>query len=269
MVTKIIIKDNTKSPINYLGDLPVFKNGKEFIFKEGVNIIVGENGSGKSTLLKLIKKYLLVDFTECNKGECNNNINALFHYYKKDISDNPSELKKILLDGVEVFADYKKNTFNLYHFEEKIGNSFTLKTFNSFGTYHHQLHSSAGEKTLIAINSLFEHLFNKKEKLFYDYSQFKNSNYDEYADYVEQHKIENSNEWTIIMDEPDRNLSLNNIYQIKSILSFHKPDTQLIVVIHNPLLIYTLSNNKDINFIEMSDNYINSVKKEIENLIKK
>jgi predicted ATPase len=267
MVEKVIIKDNMKSPIYYLGDLPAFKNGKEFIFKEGVNIIVGENGSGKSTLLKLIKNYLLVDFTECSEGECN--INALFHYHKKDISDNFLQYKKILLDGVEVFADYKKNTFNLYHFEEKIGNNFELKTFNSFGTYYNQLHSSSGEKTLITINSLFEYIFNKNEKLFYDYSQFKNSNYGEYADYVEQHRIENSNEWTIIMDEPDRNLSLNNISQIKSILSFHKPNTQLIVVIHNPLLIYTLSNNKDINFIEMSDNYINSVKKEIENLIKK
>jgi predicted ATPase len=54
MVTKVIIKDNTKSPIYYLEDLPAFKNGKEFIFKEGVNIIVGENGSGKFTKIQRV-----------------------------------------------------------------------------------------------------------------------------------------------------------------------------------------------------------------------
>jgi hypothetical protein len=44
MVTKVIIKDNTKSPIYYLEDLPAFKNGKEFIFKEGVNNILKRSG---------------------------------------------------------------------------------------------------------------------------------------------------------------------------------------------------------------------------------
>ena len=70
------------------------------------------------------------------------------------------------------------------------------------------------------------------------------------------------------MDEPDRNLSLKNIQNIKSILSFHKQNIQVIAVIHNPLLIYSLSKNKDINFIEMSKGYIKKVKNEIENLLK-
>ena len=52
MVTKVIIKNNEKSPLNYLPDLDNFSNGSEFEFKSGVNIIVGENGCGKTTILE-------------------------------------------------------------------------------------------------------------------------------------------------------------------------------------------------------------------------
>jgi ABC-type cobalamin/Fe3+-siderophores transport system ATPase subunit len=88
---------------------------------------------------------------------------------------------------------------------------------------------------------------------------------------VKEHRIkpiEEEKEITILMDEPDRNLSLDNIGHIKSILSFHKPQTQLIAVIHNPLLIYNLSKVKDINIIEMTEGYVHKVKSIIRTLIK-
>ena len=49
MVTKVIIQDNTKSPLRYIADLKAFNNGREYVFQPGVNIIVGENGCGKTT----------------------------------------------------------------------------------------------------------------------------------------------------------------------------------------------------------------------------
>ena len=55
MVTKVVIKDNKKSPVGYISSLKNFKNGSTFEFKDGVNVIVGENGSGKTTLMKLIE----------------------------------------------------------------------------------------------------------------------------------------------------------------------------------------------------------------------
>ena len=89
-----------------------------------------------------------------------------------------------------------------------------------------------------------------------------------YVEYVEKHRVECADEWTILMDEPDRNLSLDNIGQIKSILSYHKPHTQIIAVVHNPLLIYALAKEDGVNFIEMSKGYIKKVKKEISEIIK-
>lgn len=256
MVTKVVIKDNTKSPIHYIEDLKAFKNGMEYEFKSGVNIIVGENGSGKTTLMNLIRKYLIVDYTECFRGDYNCNINALFKTFHNDE----------MFDGVDVYADYTKNTFRLSHAGEKTKNE-ALKTFEDFGAVFDQNSSSTGEGVLVAINYLFNYIFGKKAKLTFDYNQFKEI-YPLYVDYVEKHKVECEDEWTILMDEPDRNLSLDNIETIKGILSFHKPYTQIIAVVHNPLLIYSLSKMEHVHFIELTRGYVKKVKKQIGKIVK-
>lgn len=256
MVTKVVIRDNTKSPIHYIADLKAFKNGTEYEFKPGVNIIVGENGSGKTTLMELIRKYLVVDYTECFRGEYNYNINALFKTFHNDA----------MLDGVDVYADYAKNTFRLSHADEKAHND-ALKTFEDFGSFFDQKQSSTGEGVLVAINYLFGYIFGKKAKLTFDYGQFKEV-YPLYVDYVDKHRMECADEWTILMDEPDRNLSLDNIEHIKAILSFHKPRTQMIAVVHNPLLIYALSKMEHIHFIELTKGYVKKVKKQVDAIVK-
>ena len=258
MVYKVVIKDNKKSPIRYLPDLDNFQNGKEYVFKPGVNIIVGENGCGKTTLMNLIREYLMVDYMYCDKGEYRCNINRL---YESALSD-----KRDLLDGVDVYADYQKNTFRLSHAGEK-EQSQALKTFEDFGTMFNQKRSSTGESVLVAVNSLFNYMFRKGAKLTFDYSQFKESD-PLYWKYVKSHQQESSDEWTILMDEPDRNLDIENIDQIKGILSFHKEQTQMIAVVHNPLLIYNLSKKKSINIIEMTDGYVDKVKKLVNNLVR-
>lgn len=256
MVYKVVIKNNKKSPIKYLPDLDNFQNGKEYTFKPKVNIIVGENGCGKTTLMNLIKKYLLVDYTSCSKGMYRSNINSLY--------DGLAQTS--FLDGVDVYADYKRNTFRLSHAGEKEANQ-AVETFEDFGAMFNQKHSSTGEGVLVALNSLFSYMFSKKAKLTYDYSQFKESD-PLYWEYVKSHQQEGSDEWTILMDEPDRNLDIENIDQIKSILSFHKEQIQIIAVVHNPLLICSLSKKKDINIIEMTDGYVHKVNTLIRNIIR-
>lgn len=63
-------------------------------------------------------------------------------------------------------------------------------------------------------------------------------------------------EYTVLMDEPDRNLDIDNIMQIYNVLSFHKPQTQIIAIVHNPALIYKLSKLDCVNFIEMTEGYL-------------
>ena len=255
MITEVYIRDNKNTPITYLSKLDNFKNGTKYEFKEGVNVIVGENGCGKTTLLNLIRAYLLIDDKDCDKGLYNSNINKLFRSYNN---------KDEMLDGVDVYADYERNTFRLCHASE-ISEDGMMKDFNSFGTYFTQKHSSTGESVNIALTSLFNMMFSANAKLKYDYGKLGDM-YPMYVEYVGKHKIK-GNEWTIIMDEPDRNLDIEHIDEILGILSFHKEQTQIISVVHNPLLIYSLSKNKEVNMIELTDGYVNKVCSKIENII--
>ena len=256
MVEKVIIKNNRNTPIHYLKDLESFKNGTEFTFKKGVNIIVGENGCGKTTLLKLIRKYLLLHDTKCSIGEYHSNISTLF-----GMNNN-------FCEGAEVYADYKRNSFRLVHAGERTADE-SMSSFEKFGEMVQQKHASTGESVMIALGALFNDLFSEGAELTFDYEQFKDKKkYNDYYEYTQNHMI-NGDEFTILMDEPDRNLSLENMKQISGILSFHKPDTQIIAVIHNPLLIYNLSNNKDVNVIEMTNGYVKKVRKEVEELLNK
>lgn len=47
MITSVKIKDNTKTPFEYVSNIEAFENGREFIFKPGVNVIIGKNGNGR------------------------------------------------------------------------------------------------------------------------------------------------------------------------------------------------------------------------------
>ena len=67
MITSVKIKDNTKTPFEYASDIEAFENGREFIFKPGVNVIIGKNGSGKSTLLNIISMYALCEKSMCSE----------------------------------------------------------------------------------------------------------------------------------------------------------------------------------------------------------
>lgn len=257
MITKVVIKDNKNSPIRYLSKLKAFKNGTEYTFKEGVNIIVGKNGCWKTTLMELLKRYLLVDYTECSRGDFNSNINRLLRTFKS---------YEGILDGVDVYADYRRNTFRLCHAGERTQED-NQKSFKVFSEFLTQNESSTGESVLVAINSMFGQMFSKDANLLFDYGQFKEDYYPHYAEYIKEHKVD-GDEWTILMDEPDRNLDLENIMQIKGILSFHKPHTQIIAVVHNPLLIVALSKNPEVNMIEMTKGYIKKMESNIKKLLK-
>lgn len=256
MITKVVINNNEDTPIEYLSGLQAFKNGKTFEFKPGVNIIVGKNGCGKTTLMNLIRKYLLVDLSECSAGVFNSNINEICFGIGAD---------KHMYAGADVYADYQRNTFRLCHAGERKHNDDVFADEYSINEFFGQQWASTGEGVLKALDSLFGRMFNKGARLTFNYTQL-GSYYPQYMKYIHDHLIK-GDEWTILMDEPDRNLDIENIGQIRGILNVHKPHTQIIAVVHNPLLICALAKNTDVNFIEMTRGYVNKVKKLVNELV--
>jgi hypothetical protein len=157
-----------------------------------------------------------------------------------------------------------------------------LSSFELFQYTFNVKHASTGEGIVLNLENLFERMFSqdanldfpvneiKSEAEYYSKNFSEDNIFTQYIDYVKEHKVDfgNDNEYTVLIDEPDRNLDIFNINQIFEILNTRKEKTQLIAVIHNPILIYKLYKNKDINFIEMKKGYIKSVIEEIDKLLK-
>lgn len=259
MITSVKIKDNTKTPFEYASDIEAFENGREFIFKPGVNVIIGKNGSGKSTLLNIISMYAL-----CEKSMCSEiPIEALDFPPIFDDDDK-------VLDGIDISSDYAGKVFRLLPSAEMNRDS-VLKNISNLDLYVNNIRRSYGEKVVLSLESLFNLMFGQKDYTFpiqdlVEYKKKSNAFWikriDNLLKYYKRNRItlvESSFEYTVLMDEPDRNLDIDNIMQIYNVLSFHKPQTQIIAIIHNPALIYKLSKLDCVNFIEMTEGYLKDV----------
>lgn len=259
MITSVKIKDNTKTPFEYASDIEAFENSREFIFKPGVNVIVGKNGSGKSTLLNIISMYAL-----CEKSMCSEiPIEALDFPPIFDDDDK-------VLDGIDISSDYAGKVFRLLPSAEMNRDS-VLKNISNLDLYVNNIRRSYGEKVVLSLESLFNLMFGQKDYTFpiqdlVEYKKKSNAFWikriDNLLKYYKRNRItlaESSFEYTVLMDEPDRNLDIDNIMQIYNVLSFHKPQTQIIAIIHNPALIYKLSKLDCVNFIEMTEGYLKDV----------
>lgn len=258
MITSIKINNNKRTPFRYTSSIKAFENGAEFEFLPGVNIIIGKNGSGKSTLLNLISMYML-----CEKSMCSRSPVDAFDF--PHIFDEEK-----VLDGIDIKSDYAGKVFRLMPYME-MGQGEILNDIHNFSLYMNGSSSSFGEKGLSSIDSLFGFMFNQKDYSFpiVKLKECKErvndlwaSKIDNLLGYYKRNRVKISEkdfEYTVIMDEPDRNLDIENIMKIYEILSFHKPQTQIIAVIHNLSLIYKLRDRSCVNFIEMSKGYLNDV----------
>ena len=265
MITKVVIKNNKKTPMSYVKN--VFKNKKTFNFKPGVNIIIGENGSGKSTLMSLIEHYTLTSNYECD-------IKTLERFTHSLLGKSTD-----LLEGVDVYGDYERNVFRMARPDERSesgGDDLYLQSIQGFRDMFDMYHQSTGESVIQAMNSLFNRIFSANAKLKFPMDAINRGAksegeeggiYTAYKKYVEEHKVDCDGEYTILMDEPDRNLDVVHIKEIKEILSFHKEETQLIVVIHNPLLIYWALSQPHINIVELTKGYGKKVKDYIDGVL--
>lgn len=259
MITSIKITDNKRTPFRYLPDVDAFKNDMEYKFTPGVNVIIGRNGCGKSTLLNLIAMYTFC----CDTMESELPNDALHFPHIWDDED-------IVFDGIEIHADYVGKIFRMSpHMEMEKEDIF--RNMENFSLYANGAGCSSGEKGVIALNSLFKSMFNTKD---YSFPIAKLREMSKGYNETWRHKIDNliqyyknnhikvdkcSFEYTVLMDEPDRNLDVQNIMEVYGVLSFHKPQTQIIAVIHNPALIYKLSKLDCVNFVEMTKGYLNEV----------
>lgn len=274
MIRSVTVRDARCAPYSYVADIPALKEGTTIEFKPGINIIVGANGCGKSTLIKTIATYLL-----CGNGcmKTPTGYNAVGDAVNDRHLWDPTEGEK-LLDGVDVAHDYNGVAFILRNSYE-MENGDALRDMDSFVSAYKRRVSSMGENTMFSIQTLFDVMFADKGM---EYLAFPVANLKKIMDnagdvwkerirqllqYYKRNQVTDLTpenfQYTVLMDEPDRNLDIYNLDQVADILSQDKEMTQLIATVHNPLLIARLSQKPNVNIIEMTEGYVNAVHTEI------
>lgn len=269
MITEINITDNTRIGRHYVKDLVTFQDGVSYKFKPGINVIVGKNGCGKSTLLNLIFEYTLCSRTMVSEvPDCLLSINDLY--------DNDGNL----YDGIEIHHDYKGGVFRYLPKDEllKFGNETIMDSIENISIFMSK--GSTGENILEGLGMLFKKMFSGDTYRFpikelkirsKEVNDVWKGRIESLLGYYEKNKVNLSpgeHEYTIIMDEPDRNLDIQNIQEIYQILSHRKQEIQIIAVVHNPLLIYKLSKIPEtVNIIEMTPDYLQEIIDFMENTL--
>ena len=268
MIKKVRILDNDNLPFSYLKDLEAFENGKTYEFKPGVNIIVGENGSGKSSFLKLLSMYFLNRRTFYSEIISSPNNGTPLSY--DSLFDENNRVK----DGISIESDFRGVAYNFNAELEEMSLDFIKLKFETG-------QKSEGESRVTKFMIFMDTAFQNKNINFplteiLNGSKTSNSlwatRYNSLLEFYQKNGIKISPsdfEYTFFVDEPDRNLDISHIDQLYNILSFHKELTQLIVVIHNPILIYKLSKKKDfldLNIIEFSEGYLDKIERFFNNL---
>ncbi len=268
MIHSISFNKISRSRFEYVKEVDsktinVLRKSKVIKFTKGLNLIIGENGCGKSTLINMLGFYTFSNtgVSTLKTGLNNDSINNFFNH-----NDIPC-------DGINVTNDYRLKVHKLVVDDDR-DNEDMLSSFEKFGSYFNSINLSEGQKLIYAIHNTFNKMFT--DDLLFDHSALSvrvNDVWKNYQDEIKKYIMLNQvNEvepvFTVLMDEPDRNLDIENVQQIYDILSNQKENGQMIVSIHNPLLIYSLSKLENINIIELTKGYKDSVIKHVESLIK-
>lgn len=225
---------------------------KKIEFTNGVNIIVGKNGTGKTTIINLLRLFTLTDDWFVPK------LNPSL------IGDRLKE-SKIPINSFEIKANWNLPTYNLYRMKKDykaMNSQDTLFSKESITTRLYCLEESDGQNQVADFNMLMREAF-QKEIPKNPYELIKSFNKDsELLKFYDDNMINKSN-YTILLDEPDAGLDIDNLLDIYDFLQFmatSRDDTQVISSIHNPLIIYKLSQIPEVNFIELTKGYVEKIK---------
>jgi len=257
MIYSLEFKDFKKAHHAYFKDVSL---PTKIEFKEGTNILVGINGSGKSTVLNILKHYTLI-----NDFSSDITLATDLKFWQEYVDYGSNEF----YDGIEVKANYGVKTYN-YRLHSDIKGDESLENILNFNQMISGNSLSDGQKNIQSFNLLFNEMFGEDSNIAMGLEQLQKlkegcndiwkSRIDQLVKYFKNNNIDD-NIVSLLMDEPDRNMDLENTKMVYNILSNYREDTQIICAIHNPVLIYKLAqlNSKTINFIELTKNYIKDI----------
>lgn len=249
--------------------------GKTFEFHPCYNIIIGPNGSGKSTLLNILKKLTLCDNVDSSEVK----VVTGTGFFTRDILNNNNLLSTShndIFDGIELDACFDAKYYNCdAGTESNNSDTFAISTLRKYAIGGRSKGESVIDRSCIVVDNIFKDFEAKTYE--YPINELKthaqrSDSVKAYLDFIESVKFTGEGgRFTIFADEPDNNLDIDNCFNCYNYWFGEKNqgNSQLITVIHNPLIIYKLAMRENFpgKFIELEEGYLDKVVKTVKNFL--
>lgn len=258
MISKLKIKGGITMPFQDKEHGFQYPSDIDIEFTKGLNVIVGPNGSGKSTILRILESFMMISdpyIIETNGGS------IIRDFFKEERWGHYSDTS-----AFDVYADYANKAFRMPKMSD------IDRYFVGGGTMYDfalaKAYCSKGESAEIVLSKTISLAQLRKSK--FDFQKAFGECLSRYGDhpYICKHRIPDEGITTILVDEPDAHLDVFKIETLADVLARDRSDIQLIAAIHNPLLIYRLSQKNEVHFIEMEKGYVGRISDAIKRMTK-
>lgn len=233
----------------FASNLPALHRRK-FDFTPGLNVLFGANGCGKSVLLKCIKAYCCLQHGGWSKLSENGELPGtnVTHFPQAFRAFTPTgECDTIVgWDGTATFfndSDMILNDMTWFYNPDVLKQEGLTTEAEQIDL--HVKKPSSGQTRIQKLNKIFHVLKNPPEFAVKGGPE---------AQYVRS--LPNTGRVTILLDEPEKSLSIPKQIELFNFLKTFQNDAQIIITTHSPFILI----NNDINIIEMEPGYMNECK---------
>lgn len=247
MISAIRIKNG------FATQLPGFSPGCVFEFSPKLNVLFGQNGSGKSTILKIIKSYCGIPNEKGGWSRINHPLSLgatnknHFPFVYREFSPGHCEAD-VGWDGTPTFfneGDTKIDKWAWFtHTEIASEDGMTSEAEHMDNLVDNP---SSGQYRIRKMNKLFNLM--KQPPDIVKYIPGGNSQQVAEVDYFRS--LPRTGRVTILLDEPERALSVPKQREMFKLLQDMAEDYQIIIATHSPFVLFGI----DANFINLEQDY--------------
>lgn len=236
----------------FITEMPGFHPGKIMEFSDGLNVLLGPNGCGKSSVLKILKAYTAIPEGRGAWSQISSELSlgaqcvSHFPWVYREYSPGKCEAN-VLWDGTASFwndGDVKIDKWAWFTHN-------SILSEDGMSTEEEQMQllidkPSSGQYRMGKINKMFNMLGKVP-----DLTQYVSNHPAQRAESDYIRKLPRNGKPTLILDEPERALSLPKQVELFKLLVEMSEKYQIIIATHSPFVLFNL----DANIISLNPEY--------------